>query len=231
MIRFEDRLDLRGQAITSDELYFDLGSYPYPLPSNAIQNMSFCTLTPGEVDLLLTKMKESPENIFRESKETITLQREPMPYRPEFDISKLQEATSESHLEAAVLANPNLFPEQLRPSENAVLCRQVPISPFKPSQMDRADITYYTDEPISNGTIPNTIIELKHRRAGKNEALQVVRYVKWLEKIAPTDFERISINLFAPSFTRNIRDHIPREYSTHIKLVPFKQTASLLEDF
>jgi RecB family endonuclease NucS len=97
--------------------------------------------------------------------------------------------------------------------------------------MDRADITYYTDEPISNGTIPNTIIELKHRRAGKKEALQVVRYVKWLEKIAPTDFERISINLFAPSFTRNIRDYIPREYSTHIKLVPFKQTASLLEDF
>jgi len=231
LIRFEDRLDLRGQAITSDVLYFDLGSYPYPLPSNAIQDMSFCTLTPGEVEILLTKMKESQENTFKESKESITLSKDPIPYQPEYDISKVQEATSESHLEAAVLANSRLLPEQLRPPENAVLCRQVPISPFKPSQMDRADIAYYTDNPIANGTIPNIIIELKNKRAGKSEALQVVRYVKWLEKIAPADFERISFNLFAPSFTRNIRDYIPREFSAHIKLVPFKQTASLLEDF
>jgi len=232
LIRFEDQLGLHGQAITSDDLYFEIGSkYPYPLPSNAIQGMSFCTLTPGEVDILLTLMKESPENIFKKSPEEIELTQEPNSYKPEYDISNVKEATSESHLEAAVLANPELLPEELRPPKDAVLCRQVPISPFKPSQMDRADITYYTNEPIGDGTIPNTIIELKHRRAGKSEALQVVRYAIWLEKIAPDEFNEISINLFAPSFTRNITDHIPREYANHIKLIPFTRSLKRLKDF
>ena len=42
-----------GKYITSDELYFNLGKkYPYPLPSNSMQGMGFCTLTPGEVNEL-----------------------------------------------------------------------------------------------------------------------------------------------------------------------------------
>lgn len=231
LIRFRDNIGLRGQSITSDELYFDLGSFPYPLPSNAIQGMSFCTLTPGEVEILLTKMKESGENIFKPSKESIQLINEPISYQPEYDILNVQKATSESHLEAAVLANPNLLPTQLRPPKSSTLCRQVPISPFKPSQMDRADIAYYTDETIANGTIPNTIIELKRNRAGKNEALQIVRYVKWIEKIAPNDLEMISFNLFAPSFTGNITDYIPRQYRKHVNLVSYENPVKRLESF
>jgi hypothetical protein len=231
IIRFQDKLGLRGQAITSDDLYFDLGSYPYPLPSNAIQNMSFCTLTPGEVQTLLAKMKETPENIFQRTAEKIQLLDEPILFKPEYSISNIFEATSESHLEASVLANTNLLPEELRPPKNSTLCRQVPISPFKPSQMDRADIAYFTEDSIANGTLPNIIIELKQRRAGKNEAEQIVRYVKWLQKIAPKDLENIKFYLYAPSFTSNIRDYIPRDYRTHIKLIPFRQTKFRLEDF
>ena len=35
-----------GKYIISDDLYFELGKYPYPLPSNSMQGMGFCTLTP-----------------------------------------------------------------------------------------------------------------------------------------------------------------------------------------
>jgi len=222
---------LRGQTISSDELYFELGSYSYPLPSNAIQGMSFCTLTPREVDILLTKMKESRENIFKETREKIMLSGEPLLFNPDFGIQNYHEASSESHLEASILANPKLFPEVLRPDENWCLCRQIPISPFKPSQMDRADIVFFTDNLIADGTIPNKIIELKLRTAGKNEAEQIVRYVRWLRKIVPKDWEEIEFYLYAPSFTRNIQDHLPHELRYKIKLVPFQRVTRRLDDF
>lgn len=231
MIRFSDRLSLKGKAITSDELYFELGSYPYPLPSNAIQNMSFCTLTPGEVDILLELMKKTSENLFKGTRETLELEKEPLPFRPEYGITRVEEATTEAHLETSVLANPELLPVKLRPREDWTLCRQIPISPFKPSQMDRADITYYSDDKIRDGTIPNTILELKYKTAGKNEVMQVVRYTRWLQKIVPDELDRISIYLYAPSFTRNIKDHIPREFRDQIGLVTFTQKSKRLEDF
>lgn len=231
LIRFSDRIGLRGKTISSDELYFELGSYNYPLPSNSIQNMSFCTLTPREVDLLLELMERSSENIFHGTNEQIRLETEPIPFKPEHGITKVEEASNEAHIEASVLANPKLLPPILRPKENWTLCRQIPISPFKPSQMDRADIVYFSDEKIRNGTIPNTIIELKYRSAGKQEAKQILRYVRWLKKIVPDELERISLYLYAPSFKRNFNDHIPREYSSFINLVSFKEKTARLEDF
>jgi len=231
LVRFSDRLGMRGQTISSDELYFELGSYNYPLPSNSIQNMSFCTLTPREVDLLLEMMKSSPDNIFKGTSEKIHLETEPIPFKTEYGIPNVAEASNEAHIETSVLANPNLLPPILRPKVNWTLCRQIPISPFKPSQMDRADIVYFSDEKIRDGTIPNTIIELKYRSAGKKEAKQITRYVKWLKKIVPDEYKQISLYLYAPSFTRNFNDHIPREFSSFINLVPFKQKTGRLEDF
>jgi len=220
LIIFFDELGLKGQAIPSDDLYFELGKYPYPLPSNSIQNMSFCTLTPGETEILLTLLKTDSKNALETIPQDVNFNFEPLPFDTSHGISKLHEATSEAHLEASVLANPELLPEKLRPGDSA-LCRQVPVSPFKPSQMDRADICYYSDEVLAEGTIPNTIIELKHRRAGKNEISQVVRYLKWLYKVAPMEAPRVSLYLFAPSFSRNISGYIPREYRSQISLVPF----------
>ena len=97
-----------------------------------------------------------------------------------------------------------------------------PYLTFKPSQMDRADICYYSEDSIKNGTIPNKIIELKNRRAGKNEILQIVRYVKWIRKLLPDDFEKISFYLFAPDFTRNIGSYVPREIRDCIEIIPFQ---------
>ncbi len=58
-----DQDDNTGKYIVSDDLYFELGNYPYPLPSNSMQGMSFCTLTPGEVDVLVKLISENGQNI------------------------------------------------------------------------------------------------------------------------------------------------------------------------
>jgi RecB family endonuclease NucS len=85
--------------------------------------------------------------------------------------------------------------------------------------MDRADICYYTDEQIGDGTIPNTVIELKTKRAGSRECNQIVRYLKWLHKRLGNEAERIKFYLLAPSFARTAT--IPKEYKKQVKLVSF----------
>lgn len=220
LIKFEDKMGLKGNTILSDALYFELGSYPYPLPSNAIQDMSFCTLTPGEVDIMLNLMKSAPENLSGEPKDLINFTEEPLFFSPAYGIKTLSEATSESHLEASILANPNLLPPTLRPGAYT-LCRQVPISPFKPSQMDRADVCYYSEDAIREGTIPNKVIEIKQNQAGKNEVLQVVRYAQWIRKVVPSDSHRVLYFLYAPSFSRGCMDYLPRDLRSQITLVPF----------
>ena len=59
LIRFEDTVGLKGKYISSDDLYCKLGDYSYPLPSNAMQNMGFCTLTPGETKTALDLIKNN----------------------------------------------------------------------------------------------------------------------------------------------------------------------------
>lgn len=221
LLRFEDERDLAGTYITSDQLYFGLGEYPYPLPSNTISGMGFCTLTPGETQMMLNLLENEPEgHIEPESDEDIELQGEPVPYSPEYGVDSPEDANPESHLEAAVTANPSLLPEFLRPN-GAAICRQVPISPFKPRNMDEADVCYFTDDSIQDGTVPNTVIELKNKRAGKSAATQVVRYLRWLHKRLGSKAEQIDLYVYAPSFTGTFNRYIPREYTNQIQRVYF----------
>jgi RecB family endonuclease NucS len=208
IIRFEDKHGLKGRAISSDQLFSELGKYGYPLPSNSISGMGFCTLTPGETDVALSLFKGSPIGTIRaETRDEVTIRGKLMAFKPEYGVVDLKEAfrsnsfVNEAHLEASVLANPDLLPERLRPPRNATLCRQVPISPFKPANMDRADICYYYEHGIRNGTIPNVLIELKVARAGKAAVKQLERYLTWLERILGRDFSVIQVFLLAPSLS------------------------------
>ncbi len=224
LLRFEDLEGLRGSAILSDQLYFQLGKYPYPLPSNSISNMSFCTLTPGEVEAAITLFREEPKkHLSGESSEIISLASDPILFDPSFDVGSLSEAfedslfVNEAHMEASVIANPNLLPAEVRP-KGATICRQVPVSPFKPAQMDRADICYFTEDKIQNGTVPNTIIELKVKPAGKPAVEQIRRYLDWLHLVLKSeDAERVKVYLLAPSFTRTAR--VPIEYSDQVRFI------------
>ncbi len=237
LIRFKDELGYKGRNILSDDLYFKLGEYGHPLPSNTIQGMSFCTLTPGECDILLNLLAEAerPESI--ESGEDIELETEPIHFEPKFGITKVSEADRESHLEASLAGNPDLFPSIMRP-KGETLCRQVPVSPLKPYQMDRADICYYSEASIKNGTLPNTVIELKNKRSGKPEVRQVIRYIEWLKRAAPSNYTDIKLYLFAPSFASTAQESVSSsEFRNQIELVSFEEAerdtkqSNLVQDF
>lgn len=232
LLRFEDERDLAGTYIQSDQLYFELGEYPYPLPSNTISGMGFCTLTPGETQTMLELLENEPEGHIRpESDEDVELEGEPVPYSPEYGVASPEDANPESHLEATVTANPSLLPEFLHP-EGAAICRQVPISPFKPRDMDEADVCYFTEDSIQEGTIPNTVIELKNNRAGKGAATQVVRYLRWLHKRLGSEAEQIDVYVYAPSFTGTFNGYIPEEFTDQIQKVDFSgdRQSTLTED-
>jgi hypothetical protein len=230
LLRFEDEGDLAGTYITSDQLYFELGEYPYPLPSNTISGMGFCTLTPGETRTMLELLENEAEgHIEPESAEDVELQGEPVPYSPEYGVGRPEDANPESHLEAAVTANPSLLPESLRP-DGAAICRQVPISPFKPRNMDEADVCYFTDDSVRNGTMPNTVIELKNKRAGKGAATQVVRYLRWLQERLGAEADEVDVYVYAPSFTGPFDSYVPQEFTDQIQKVDFIGDRSTLSD-
>ena len=223
LIRFEDKIGLKGSAIISDDLYFELGGYNYPLPSNSIAGMSFCTLTPRETDLAIRLIQEEPAKHYpAESEEDIEMRASPIAFDPKHDVTSLKDALTywqflnEAHMEASILANPDLLPEHLRPG-SATICRQVPISPFKPAQMDRADICYYQEDAFEDGSIPNVIIELKMDRAGTPAIRQVERYLRWLHKALGPTATNVMVHLIAPSFAKTTRS-IPEKYRGQIRL-------------
>lgn len=233
LIRFVDKIGIKGNAIFSDQLYWELGKlyceswqYLYPLPSNTIRGMSFCTLTPGETEIALSLLKNEGDLLYHSiSSETISIKGDPIPFAPKHCINNIQEAltksffVNEAHLEASVLANPKLLPTMLQPNIDDVICRQVPMSPFKPYQMDRANICYYSKPLINNGTIPNTIIELKIKKVRKSGIEQVIRYLKWLYIILKGGASQINVYLCGPSFSKNIENIIPSKYKSQIKLI------------
>ena len=217
ILLFEDRLGLAGKAISSDQLYFNIGKYPFPLPTNSISGMSFCTMTPFETNIALELLQnESIKSYEYRNYDEIEIIGSPTPYHPRFDIENLGEVVNESHMEASVLSNPNLLNEELRPDKETTLCRQVPISPYKPFQMDRADICYYK-ESFYRGALPYMVIELKKNFAGRAECEQTQRYLKWLKKCAPDESENINIFLLAPGFKRTAG--ISYEFRNQIHLI------------
>ncbi len=206
-----------GKYIVSDDLYFELGKYPYPLPSNSMQGMGFCTLTPGEVKTLKELIAQSNNKIEFEGLGEIDKQGKETVFYENL-VSLDEDLVNEAQLEFTILASLKPFADFL--TDDYVLCRQVPISPFKPSEMDRADICLYSmNNPIKNGTIPNVVIELKKNRATKAAYKQVTRYLKWLEAITDEDeFEKVSVYIIAPQIGRIRKNDVELRYMSKIKM-------------
>lgn len=229
LLRFKDKINLKGRAISSDQLYFELGAYPYPLPSNSVQGMSFCTLTPCETDIALSLLKNDPVNSYiAESDEDISLEGEPPIFEPEYGVQNLKQAyeddvfVNEAHIDASVISNPSLLPPSLQPQKESTICRQVPVCPYKPAQWDRADICYYHEESIEDGSLPNVIIEMKKGKAGKPAMRQIKRYLLWLYKVLEDRARDIKIYLLAPEFARTATlDFLPEKYRDQVELIAF----------
>lgn len=128
-----------------------------------------------------------------------------------------EELINEAQLEFIILSSLKPFNDFL--TDDYVLCRQVPISPFKPSEMDRADICLYSlTKPIKNGTIPNVIIELKKGTARKAACLQVERYLKWIKNITTAEeYAQIQAYIIAPKICKKNSTTISTEYRDKIR--------------
>ena len=218
ILLFQDKLGLAGRAILSDQLYFNIGKYPFPLPTNSISDMSFCTMTPFETKEALELLeKESMKRYEFSSYEEISIKAKPTLYLPKYEEKSAPSNITESYLEACILANPYSLKKELRPDKDTVICRQVPISPIKPFQMDRADICFYKESFLS-GTLPYLVIELKKENVGKKECEQVERYLRWLMKCSPRESENFRIYLLAPGLKRTAS--ISREFRKQIHFMP-----------
>lgn len=200
-----------GKYILSDDLYFELGKYPYPLPSNSMQGMGFCTLTPGEVSILHSLISQSNQMIAFEGEGDVEKSGEGTLFDSEI-VSIHDELVNEAQLEFTILSSLDPFAVFLQ--DDYILCRQVPISPFKPSQMDRADICLYSlSYPIKNGTIPNIIIELKKDVGNKAAYEQVERYLKWIKNItSPEEYASVKAYIIAPRIARIRANSVSEEY-------------------
>lgn len=216
--------DDSGKYITSDDLYFELGKYPYPLPSNSMQGMVFCTLTPGEVKTLKKLVAESKNKIEFEGVGDIEKKGREIVFDEKM-ISLEETLVNEAQLEFEILSSLKPFANFL--TDDYVLCRQVPISPFKPSEMDRADICLYSmHNPIKNGTIPNVVIELKKDKAGRASFVQVTRYLKWLETITNAkEFQQVSVYIIAPQIARIYKRGLDLRYQDKIKMYSIENNA------
>jgi hypothetical protein len=216
ILQFKREPDLTGKQIPSDDLYFELGKYPYPLPSNSIQGMGFCTITPGEVAVALDLLSKSKVVFGANSTELMNIGAVQKSFDSKF-LSVDNNYQNEAHLEFSILADLDRF-SNLFSGDNYIICRQVPICPFKSFEFDRADICLYSlTNSIAFGTIPNIIIELKNRRANYRDYAQVVRYLKWIEKVAQEDFKGVHAYIIAPSFFIN-KSKIDDKYQSQIKL-------------
>lgn len=206
-----------GKSISSDELYFELGKYPYPLPSNSMQGMGFCTLTPGEVETLFALIKSSEIKIDFQGYNEVEKSGKEQVFDSDL-VSTKDEMVNEAQLEFTILSSLKPFAEFL--NDEYVLCRQVPLSPFKPSDMDRADICLYSvTTPLKNGTVPNVIIELKKTKAKKEAYNQVVRYLRWIENITtPDEFKEVKAYIIAPEIGRIKKAKVDIKYSDKIQM-------------
>lgn len=242
IIEFEKN-ELSGSQITSDELYFELGNYNYPFPSNSIQHRGACTLTPKETEILLNLIKNSnskfkihdslnENTIITPSKKTI--------FKNKLIINEAP--VNESHLEFLLLAEKNKIKEIVKKTTNINLnnyteCRQVPLCPFKPMQFDLADICIYDfTNPIADKTLPNIIIELKNQKANFRAYEQVTKYMRWIKQCAPKDFNKVNAIIIAPDFTNNINKNtlqnkgVSLEYLDKIKLYSLKEDEEITVD-
>lgn len=206
-----------GKYILSDDLYFELGKYPYPLPSNSMQGMGFCTLTPGEVDTLNTLLSSSNNRIEFEGEGEIDKTGDGKLFNSDL-ISVNDDLVNEAQLEFSILASIEPFADFL--NDQYVFCRQVPISPFKPSEMDRADICLYSiTSPIRHGTIPNVIIELKKDVGTKAAYEQVERYLRWIKNITTEEeYECVNAYVIAPKISNIKSSKVSNEYKDKIKM-------------
>lgn len=197
-------MNLKGRWIDENEFYFALRDYNYLLPTTWRASTMFA-ISPGETELLLNIMMRKSEGTLAVTDDpTIELPTEPTPYEPIYG-PNLTGARTQDGLVAAALADPSRLPAKTRPDGDAI-GYNVPISPYRTSEIPAADIGYFSDCPMKDGTLPNTLLYLDAKPAGEEMRRRIDRQYQWLKSLLGTDVHEIEIYAIAPEFTAGFHE-------------------------
>ena len=189
---------------------------------------------PGETERLLKQIKGANKTYVPSSESVdvpdVTLDETNVePFKPEYGIQGVRRAnlTSEDHLEASIIANPSLLPENIRPNPEQSTVRQAPISPLKPMQVDEVDVSFY-NPGFADGMYPNDVLELKYSKADggrRDDAEQIGRYREAIDKMAThhlsAEPDERQLSMYAPEYDG---DHFGATLSSStIQRINFKQ--------
>lgn len=241
LLRFDTDVEHAGKYIRSDDLYFELGDYPYPLKSNTIRNTGFCPMGPGETRELLDQIEKTDET-YSPSEDVdvpdIVLDESKIePFRPKYGIDKVsrESLTNEDHLEASIIADPSVLPDELAPDDHQSIVRQAPISPLKPMNIDQIDVVFY-DPDFEGGMYPTKVLELKYSEATVNnrrdDAEQILRYRRATDKMAEyhlsADPDEIDVGMYAPYYNEDhFSSAIPESEIERINFRQFDETPDI----
>lgn len=222
LVRFEDEMGMAGTYVDRHRFYFELGDYPYLLPSHRRSETDFRTLTPGETETLVTLLEDDRDGrIDVSSDENVALADEPVPYSPGRGIRNPEDARSVLHLQAAVVSNPLLLPRRFRP-DDCTVCREVPISPYRPGPFPRADVCYYSEsDPIEDGTLPNAILDVRTDEIEDCAGRRVRQYLLWLYRLLGDDATRIDAFVYAADCSPAFWTEVPDEYESQVEVATF----------
>lgn len=215
LLRFRDWFHLRGRWIDEYRYYLALGDYNYLLPSTHDPS-GMTSISPGETDVLLRLLsKEADGELDPPDDVPFNLRDEPTPYEPALG-PKLEGARSRDGLIAAVLANPQKLPWWARP-RGAGIARDVPISPYRRRNVETADIAYYSERRVREGTVPDRLFYLDTEPAGEQLSRRIKCQYQWLEQLLGDDIHEIAFVAGSHAGTSEFYQDLPDRLRASIK--------------
>jgi len=197
-VRFRDELGLAGRWIDEYELYFALGDYAYLLPTTWM-NTGMVAISPGETNRLIELVRDDPSGVIgHDENDVIDRCEEPIPHDPDYGPDLLGARTQEGLL-AAALADPSQLSVGL-PPRGASIAQRVPISPFRPRDVEFADVGWYTGRSINGGTLPDVLLYLDDEPAGAALRHRIDIQQAWLERLLGDGARAIDRFVAAPAF-------------------------------
>lgn len=205
LLRFGDYLGLAGRWVDGHSVYLSLGDYPHLLPITWTRSRMI-SISPGETKRLLSLFVEDSAGCLPAVAEMdSSVSDEAVPYDPRYG-PNYQGANTTEGLTAALLAHPFQLPS-LRPPAHAVIAHQVPISPYRPSDVPTVDVAWYTDQSPRDGTIPDVLLFVSVEPAGLDLARRIERQHAWLERLIGAVGD-VEIKAVAPEFTHEFGESV-----------------------
>lgn len=200
LFRFRDWYRLKGRWVDEHDFYVSLSEYNYLLPTT-VDPTGMTVISPGETEVLVNLFIHGEGGKLPAPKrEDIELQEEPTPYDPSFGPDPTDPLTKEEFI-AGVLANSGKLPTWAQSRNNNAIY-DIPISPYRPRNVETADFAYYRVPAIRNGTIPNILFYVKEDGPA-DEAIgrRIERQYQWLDQLLGKTIQKVQFVIAAEDVT------------------------------